>query len=183
MLPIIHLKETISTNTFLQQLVLEQTVEEETVVITHNQTGGRGQRGNSWESEPGKNLTFSIILYPHLPGEKSFLISQMVSQSIKQVLDTYISDVIIKYPNDIYYQNKKIAGILIENSMTDGFLSQSIIGIGLNVNQEIFRSDAPNPVSLKQITGLTYDLNILLQQLIDVLMKLYIDLRDQIATA
>lgn len=134
-------------------------MEELTVVVADFQTSGRGQRGNSWESAPGKNLLFSTVIFPEfLEARRQFLISQIISLAIKEELDTYTTDISIKWPNDIYWKEKKICGMLIENDLMGRNISQSIIGIGININQEIFHSSAPNPVSLLQITEEEHDL-------------------------
>ena len=101
--PLIHINETNSTNNYLQSLCSEQKVEELTVVVADFQTSGRGQRGNSWESDPGKNLLFSTVIFPEfLEARRQFLISQVISLAIKEELDTYTTDISIKWPNDIY---------------------------------------------------------------------------------
>lgn len=158
--PLIHISETNSTNSYLQALRSEQQeIAEFTTVVADFQTSGRGQRGNSWESEPGKNLLFSFVLFPEfLEARRQFLISQIVSLAIKEELDTYTTDISIKWPNDIYWKDKKICGTLIENDLMGRNISQSISGIGINVNQEVFHSSAPNPISLQQITGKQYDI-------------------------
>lgn len=154
---LVYLEETESTNKYLNDLCNKQCVGELTTVTTDFQTAGRGQRGNSWESETGQNLMFSFVLYPvFLKARKQFLLSQIISLAIKEELDTYVSDVSIKWPNDIYWKDKKICGMLIENDLTGTHISRSIAGIGININQETFTSPAPNPVSLKQITGQSY---------------------------
>ena len=156
--PLIHINETNSTNNYLQSLCSKQKMEELTVVVADFQTSGRGQRGNSWESDPGKNLLFSTVIFPEfLEARRQFLISQIISLAIKEELDTYTTDISIKWPNDIYWKEKKICGMLIENLMGRN-ISQSIAGIGININQEMFHCSAPNPVSLRQITGKKYDL-------------------------
>jgi BirA family biotin operon repressor/biotin-[acetyl-CoA-carboxylase] ligase len=173
-MPIIKIDTCLSTNAFLKELLKNQAMEEGSLVVTRNQTDGRGQIGTHWESEPGKNLTFSLILYPDfLPLKEHFLLSETVALGIKTVLDTYAEPVTIKWPNDIYYQNQKIAGILIENAITGQTFSHSIIGIGLNVNQETFLSGAPDPVSLKQISGKETDLDMLLEQLSTSILHYY----------
>lgn len=156
---LVYLKETESTNKYLNDLCNKQCVGELTTVTTDFQTSGRGQRGNSWESERGQNLMFSFVLYPaFLKARKQFLLSQIISLAIKEELDTHVSDVSIKWPNDIYWKEKKICGMLIENDLMGRNISQSIAGIGININQEMFHCSAPNPVSLRQITGKKYDL-------------------------
>lgn len=128
-----------------------------TVVATRNQTAGRGQRGNTWEAEPGKNLTFSMLLRPDgLPVNRQFELSMLVSLAIADAIDSQLPEGIrtsIKWPNDIYVGMGKICGILIENKLEGAAIGRSIAGIGINVNQRLFRSDAPNPVSLVMLNG------------------------------
>lgn len=157
--PLIRVEETNSTNNYLQALCDERKVEEFTTVVADFQTSGRGQRGNSWESEPGENLLFSFVVFPEfLEARRQFLLSQIVSLAIKEELDNYVADISIKWPNDIYWREKKICGMLIENDLMGRHISQSIAGIGININQKAFYSPAPNPVSLRQITGKEYDI-------------------------
>ena len=147
-------KETTSTNDYLAQLCKESKAKEFYTVMAESQTKGKGQRGNSWESEAGKNLTFSIVLYPTaLEVRKHFCLSMLTALACHEALSNYTDGFSIKWPNDIYWKDKKIGGILIENELEGKYIVQSIIGIGLNINQEAFYSDAPNPVSLKQIIG------------------------------
>ena len=156
---IIHLQEIDSTNNYLHALAHPERLGEGSVVWAEFQTAGRGQIGNSWESAEGENLTFSVVLYPtFLPANRQFLISQITALSVKQTLDRYVDDITVKWPNDIYWKDKKICGMLIENDLMGRNISQSISGIGINVNQEVFHSTAPNPVSLRQITGKQYDI-------------------------
>ena len=158
--PLIILPETDSTNNYLTQLCNEQqsAVREFTTVIAERQTAGKGQRGNSWESEDCRNITFSFVLYPtFIEARRQFILSQIVSLSIKEELDQWTEGISIKWPNDIYWNEKKICGILIENDLSGHHIGRSISGIGININQNEFHSDAPNPVSLKQITGQEHD--------------------------
>lgn len=129
------------------------------VVVSDFQTKGKGQRGNFWESKRGENLTFSLYLKPqNWPAADSFILSQIVSLALVDVVETHTKEsVCIKWPNDIYVADSKIAGILIENSWTGALIDYSIIGIGLNLNQMIFDSPAPNPISLRLLTGGLYD--------------------------
>ena len=160
MFNIIKIDSASSTNSELKKLCSEQQLLSFSTVVAGKQTAGRGQAGNFWESEPYKNLTFSVILFPeNLPAKQSFILSRIFSLAVKETLDKYIQYVSIKWPNDIYYQDKKICGMLIENEITGANISSSIIGIGLNINQEKFISKAPNPISLKQITNETYNLD------------------------
>jgi BirA family biotin operon repressor/biotin-[acetyl-CoA-carboxylase] ligase len=128
------------------------------IVLADYQTEGRGQTGNSWESESGQNLMFSVLFRPvNIPANMPFVISETASLSVKYTLDKYISDISVKWPNDIYYKDMKISGILIENTITRSKISKSIIGIGVNVNQRTFGPNIPNPVSMAQATGCIFD--------------------------
>ena len=161
-----------STNQTLKWLHQKEALEEYTVVVCSSQTAGKGQVGNHWESEPHKNLTFSLLLKPvYIQIHEQFLISKAVSLAILEVLKAYGLDFSIKWPNDIYYKDKKIGGILIENSLTRDVISSCIVGIGINVNQTVFVSDAPNPISLKTITDNEFDLEKLLTQLLQSIEK------------
>jgi BirA family biotin operon repressor/biotin-[acetyl-CoA-carboxylase] ligase len=155
---IIRLKETASTNRYLREYIAKKRLPEGSAVISENQTAGRGQSGTYWESAPGANLTFSLVLYPDwIPANRQFIIACITSLAVKETVDAYTGDISIKWPNDIYWRHKKICGTLIENSISGKQLYSSIIGIGLNLNQTRFTGDAPNPVSLRQITGQEYD--------------------------
>lgn len=170
----IFLNEVDSTNNYANQLVLTKAAEEGTVVLARYQNSGKGQKGNSWESEAGKNLLASIILRPtFLKAADQFYISKIISLSIAEVLQSKTKDITIKWPNDIYAGNRKIAGILIENSVLGQNIETSITGIGLNLNQEVFVSDAPNPVSLKQLTGFNNDIQQFADELFAVIEKWY----------
>ena len=138
---LIYLPSCHSTNDIAAELVLNGLVEEGAVVITDNQTGGRGQRGTKWISEPSQNLMLSVILRPNfLPVAEQFLISQMVALAIYDYLSFYTNDVKIKWPNDIYISSKKVSGTLIENSIQGAAISSSIVGIGINMNQTVFET-------------------------------------------
>ena len=151
---IIHVAETVSTNSLIRDLMAMEKLAEGSVAVADFQTAGRGQVGNKWESERGRNLTFSVIVYPeHLPANRQFLISQISALSVKETLDYYVDEVTVKWPNDIYWCDKKICGMLIENELAGNRMFDSIVGIGINLNQWEFRGDAPNPVSLCQIIG------------------------------
>ena len=163
---IIRIQQTASTNSYLMQLSNTEEPAEGTVVVAGNQTQGRGQSGNSWESEPGANLTFSIILYPvSVKASGQFILSKAISLAVYDFLSDCVPDVSVKWPNDVYVGNRKITGILIENFIGGEYLTKTIAGIGVNINQEQFMSDAPNPVSLRQLTGKTYPPDSCLQSL------------------
>ena len=154
---VVRVQSTASTNNYARSQVFEHEVEEGTVFLAHEQTAGRGHLTNKWESEPGKNLTFSIFIRPSfLPLDKTYALSKVVCLGLESSLGHWVDAVRIKWPNDIYVGDKKICGILIENGIVNGQINQSVIGVGLNVNQTAFLSDAPNPVSLKMLTGVEY---------------------------
>lgn len=177
--PILYLDETDSTNSYLKDLISNTTVEEGTIVCSQVQTSGRGQRGNSWESEKGKNLLFSTVLYPlFIKTYEQFILSQIVSLAVKECLDEYTENISIKWPNDIYWQEKKICGILIENTILEDNINQSVIGIGININQTAFKSDAPNPVSLKQVTEADHDPYYLLNKIHANIFNYYRNIRE-----
>lgn len=149
---IIRLKETLSTNSWIAQNAPNHP--EDTWVTAEAQTSGRGQRGNSWESEPGKNITFSFLWHPdNFPANRQFSISEATALAVADALGKFGVTASVKWPNDIYAGNKKICGILIEHSVLGTNISHSILGAGINVNQTEFLSDAPNPVSMAQILG------------------------------
>ena len=169
---IIRLAETDSTNNYLREQCAKDRLPEGSLVIADFQTAGKGQVGNSWESEAGKNLMFSILLYPDfLPANRQFLISQIASLSVKETLDEYTDSVTVKWPNDIYWKDRKICGMLIENDLSGHNLYCSIIGIGINLNQAVFRGDAPNPVSLFQIIGKEVDREEVLDRFLSVFYR------------
>lgn len=169
----IEVAETTSTNTYLKDLISDDDIVEGTIVLSHNQTQGKGQQGNSWESEAGKNLTFSLFLKPEMHASHMFVISKLISVAIINSLKKLNIEARIKWPNDIYFHDKKLGGILIENQLLGSQISYSIVGIGINVNQEKFISDAPNPVSLKNITAINYSLGDVLDGFLSEFERLY----------
>lgn len=157
---VMRLKEVDSTNNYLKNLILDRSPEEGSLVIADFQTAGRGQMGNGWFSDSGKNLLLSMVVYPEmLPANEQFIISRIASLAVKNCLDQFVDDIRIKWPNDIYWRDKKIGGILIENSVQGRYIKNSVIGLGLNINQQNFPEDLPNPVSLKEITGIDSDID------------------------
>ncbi len=143
-----------STNAEAHRLIGMGEVGHKLILVADYQQSGRGQTGNHWESEAGKNLLFTLCVQPvFLPSKNQFLLSEIVSLATCETLNEYCPGIEIKWPNDIYYGEKKLCGILIENTLTSTKIAQSFIGVGINVNQVTFNSDAPNPVSLLQING------------------------------
>jgi BirA family biotin operon repressor/biotin-[acetyl-CoA-carboxylase] ligase len=174
---IVHIDETDSTNSWLKNVQRSTLIAapnsqgenvQRIVVWTEYQTAGRGCGTNLWESERGKNLTFSMLIQPkELPATQQFHLSMAISLAICDALGQYIGDVSIKWPNDIYWRNGKIGGILIENTLKGSSIMESIIGVGLNVNQRVFKSDAPNPVSMWQICEHETDRETLLKEILE----------------
>ena len=187
-----HLPEVQSTNTYLLDLLAQgTTLPDTTVIYTLRQTAGRGQMGNSWESEPDKNILFSMLLCPtFLPIREQFLLSQICSLGIVEALDEliltkHLQDEVklsIKWPNDIYAGDGKLCGILIENRLMGGALQHSVLGVGINVNQEKWIGNAPNPVSLKML-GVETDPLTVLDLVTKHIVELYHSLRDNMEMA
>lgn len=162
----VFVSETESTNTLASELIRSGDIREGTIIYTNFQSAGKGQKGNRWESEDGRNLLFSIVLYPSaIKADEQFIISMIISLGICDFLKNRIPLCKIKWPNDIYAGDDKIAGILIENSLSGNMINNSVAGIGVNINQTNFPDHIPNPVSLKILTGIEYDLMTCLKQL------------------
>lgn len=165
-----YIDEVTSTNSTLKA---DREAGEGTVLLTKLQTSGRGTGSNQWESEKGQNITGSIVLEPNfLTPAGSFILSMAISVGIASFLEQYAREVWIKWPNDIYIQKKKIGGILIENEFTASAITRTIAGIGLNINQTRFY-EAPNPTSLKLITGEHFDLKQISEKLFNYIFKYY----------
>ena len=171
---IVHIDETDSTNSWLRKrLAADERSDANLVVWAEYQTAGRGCGTNRWESERGENLTFSMLIHPkELPATQQFHISMAISLAICEAIGQYIGDVSIKWPNDIYWRNGKIGGILIENTLKGSIIMDSIIGVGLNVNQRVFKSDAPNPVSMWQICEHETDREALLKEILEAFERI-----------
>ncbi len=171
------LPECASTNTYLMDLSRRQPQPEGTLVITPNQTAGRGQRTTSWVSEPGQNLTFSLALKPRfLQAQQQFLLSQAVAVALYDCLQSLIHGLIrVKWPNDILLNGKKVCGILIENQLAGSQLETSVVGIGLNVNQQHF--PIPTATSLAAEAGQEFDLQRVLNVLCTHLEARYLQLK------
>ena len=161
-----YISSTYSTNTLMKEMLAKgEWPEKERYLYTSFQTAGRGQTGNRWESEEGKNLLCSILLPPN---KNLYFLNIAIGVALLRVIG---EDFTIKWPNDIYFGDKKVAGILIENAIIGNEIKYSIAGIGLNVNQTTFVSDAPNPVSLKQIRGQEYDIERLMIHLFETVQR------------
>lgn len=162
---IIRLEEVDSTNSYVERNF--STLSHGDVVMTRNQKAGRGQRGNSWESEPGENITFTMLLKPSIEASHQFALSSMVALQVCDTLNHLCGiECKVKWPNDIYTCcDRKICGILISHSLQGKNISHSVVGMGININQRRFHSAAPNPVSLFQLTGKRYDCDTILHHL------------------
>lgn len=175
---IIRLEEVDSTNNYLRSVAL---VDEEQmlVAVARHQTAGRGQGRNTWESEAGKNLLFSVKIKPrNIAIANQFLLSMTMALAIKHALDKRADGFSLKWPNDIYWHDYKISGTLIETTLSGSAINSCIFGIGIDVNQKTFLSDAPNPLSLCSITGHSEDCDWLLSDILQSFDSLYSQLTD-----
>lgn len=180
-----YIKQTYSTSTLLREQYSDALPHLYTI-RTDFQTAGRGQAGNSWESEAGKNLLFSSLLrYEGIHATKQWRLSMLVSVALWDTLSKYLppEPLTIKWPNDIYYGDKKLVGILIENSLTGQYVGSSIVGIGVNLNQTEWQSNAPNPISMKQITGREYHAETILNEWIAAIKSWEMRTTEQITSA
>lgn len=172
-------ERTESTNTLMRELIARGNPPE--YIYAGYQTAGRGQQGNGWESAPDENLLCSILIEREktvaLKEESPFYMNVAVSVAVQRLLGEGFT---IKWPNDIYWQDKKVAGILIENAIVGNQVAYSIAGIGLNVNQTEFLSGAPNPISLRQISGESYDIDALMNQLLASIQEVQTWPREQL---
>ena len=166
----IELDEVDSTNTFLRHM--EAKDDRRTVLVTaEHQTAGRGSGTNRWESERGQNLLLSLRLMPKaLPAHRMFAISEAAALAVADALEAFAPGFLVKWPNDVYHGDHKVAGTLIENDLTGSRVARSTVGIGININQRLFRSDAPNPRSLAQIAGHDIERRFVLEQFVQQMM-------------
>jgi BirA family biotin operon repressor/biotin-[acetyl-CoA-carboxylase] ligase len=178
----IYLTTVDSTNSYASEMLRQNTAIEGTIIYTFNQTNGRGQRGNTWLGEPNKNVALSLILTPgFLDAKDQFLLTKIISLSVADLMAELLQNqgnctIKIKWPNDIYVNDKKIAGILIENTLAKNTIQNSIIGIGLNVNQTEFSREI-NATSLKKITSAEFDLKEVIARLCDFIEARYLQLK------
>ena len=173
-----YIDETHSTSSLLRE-TYDDSLPHLFTIRTDFQTAGRGQAGNSWESEKGKNLLFSTLLrYPDVDAADQWRLSMLVAVAVREAialslspLASRLSPITIKWPNDIYYNDQKLVGILIENTLSGRQIAYTIAGVGINVNQTQWLSNAPNPVSMKQITGEEYDIEDLLNAFLEAIQR------------
>jgi BirA family transcriptional regulator, biotin operon repressor / biotin---[acetyl-CoA-carboxylase] ligase len=171
-----HFEKVDSTNHEAAKWITDNMPPQGSAVLADFQTTGKGLGSNTWESAKKENLLTSIILYPEfLPAGKQFMLNKIISLSVKECVRYYVGseNVKIKWPNDIYIKNRKISGILSQNSLSGNQIIYTIAGVGLNVNQTVFPDHLPNPVSLKMITGKQYRVKNVLSQLQQTLVRFY----------
>lgn len=183
--PFIELQSVDSSNNYARALIQENMAQHGMAFFAHEQTAGKGQRGKNWLSEKGTNLILSIVIQPHtLLISNQFHLNAGVSVAVYDLFSQYGGeDTKIKWPNDLYWQDKKAAGILIENIIQKNdngvpVWKWAIVGIGMNINQTSFPAELQNPVSLKQITGKNFDVVSLAKELCKKLDKYYHPLRE-----
>jgi BirA family biotin operon repressor/biotin-[acetyl-CoA-carboxylase] ligase len=178
-MPFIELQSVDSSNNYARERIHEKLAQHGTTFFAHEQVAGKGQRGKTWVSEKGSNLILSVVMQPQfLPVLNQFQLSACVAVAVHDLFDQYAgSDTKIKWPNDLYWQDKKAGGILIENIIrntdTGSQWEWAIVGIGININQVSFPAELQNPVSLKQITGKNFDVVSLGKELCKKLDKYY----------
>ena len=179
-----HRSESIgSTNTYLRELNGGDPDYDYEVAVASFQTAGRGQKGNTWESEAGKNLLFSILAHPQgIKVQEQFYISEAIALAVSDSVIAFIGPeyadgVSVKWSNDVYWKDFKMAGILIENTLQGDRILDTVAGVGLDVNQEVFVSDAPNPISMRNITGREFDIDALLNDIVERFIN-YMELPD-----
>jgi BirA family biotin operon repressor/biotin-[acetyl-CoA-carboxylase] ligase len=179
---VIHLQETDSTNDVMHRLLSgadASQVQEGTLVYADFQTKGRGQGSHTWESEDGANLLFTMVLFPDfVPADQQFLLSQVAALGVADYLTRCcgLSEVSVKWPNDVYYKDRKICGMLLEAQLMNREMEYVLLGVGINLNQLLFISDAPNPVSVRQITGCTVVVAHAAEQVRECIMARYMTL-------
>ena len=169
---VIRLEEIGSTNNYLKQLLKDEELRKDPSLLPITKVKA-GQMGNGWSSEKGQNLLFSLLIYPVRCRPTSSSLSPRGIAGGENTLDRFTDDIRVKWPNDIYWKERKIAGMLIENDIMGKHIQHSIIGIGININQEQFADELPNPVSLKQITGSTHDRDYILDMFTREFFLLY----------
>ena len=168
---VIRLDTVDSTNTYLHAYRGDEDV---VVVTARHRTAGRGQGGNRWEDAEGQNLLFSIQIRPvEVAIDHQFVLAMAEALALKRALDAYADGIELKWPNDIYHRDRKLSGTLIETAVSGGRLKRMIMGTGINVNQRRFTSDAPNPVSLSQITGSDESIDHLLERILQAFGDYY----------
>ena len=166
-----------STNDHCWELLSHKSLPDGTVIWTPTQTQGKGQRGRSWISERGKSLSFSIFFKPKVNVSEQFFLNKAVTLGVCEGVSSLGVKSKIKWPNDIYIENKKVAGILIENSLKGNLLQETVVGVGVNLNQEQFPKDLPNAVSLKQVLKQPFNIEFVLEEFCYYIEKRYMQFK------
>lgn len=162
-----------STNTLAEGLPKEE-LPDKSVVLTFRQTEGRGQVGNKWESAPGKNISMTVAFRPqNLEAARQFAVSMVITLGCRDFISRHVEGCTVKWPNDVYVGDKKMVGILIEHTVSGANVGMSLCGVGVNVNQQVFVSEASNPVSLAQLLGHELPLREVLAELLECIGKRY----------
>lgn len=179
----IKLKEVDSTNNYLKKMASNsEPLPEGTVIMADNQFAGRGQQESIWQTEPGKNISTSIYLKPSfLPLNKHFYLNIAISLAVAEALSFFLPDAVkVKWPNDIYYNGKKLGGILIENTLTGSLIKTAVVGIGLNINQPNFSLDlSMKAISVFQILHKEVNLEALMEKIFVYMEKYYLNLKSK----
>jgi len=175
---IVNLTDCHSTNEVALSMVRSGLAKEGTVIITRKQIRGKGQRGSQWESQPGYNLTFSMVFFPtFLSIDEQFMLNMAVAIGIQEGLNRFVEGIKVKWPNDFFLDHQKLGGMLIENRLQGRFLESTVAGVGINVNQIDFKVE--NAISLKSISGDKFDLNEVLNEILERVEKQYLHLKNE----
>jgi BirA family biotin operon repressor/biotin-[acetyl-CoA-carboxylase] ligase len=178
----INLTDCHSTNEVALSMVRSGTAKEGIVINTPNQTKGKGQRGNQWLSQAGLNLTFSMVFFPtFLSVDNQFVLSMAMANGVKDGLERFVNGIKVKWPNDFFYDGRKLGGMLIENRLKGKFLQSSVVGVGININQMVFNVE--NAVSLSHIYGEELVLNEVLSEILEKVEKQYLLLKSKSFTS
>lgn len=177
---LVQLPQTDSTNSYAKQLLTKSKPAEGTAIIAYQQTQGRGQFGNTWHTEAGKNLILSVIAYPRfVPAATQFDLSRVVALAVQNTLEEYLTETVnIKWPNDVYSSGKKLSGILIENTLQGPSMADSVMGIGINVNQHTFPETLQQASSMCLLEGKEFELNQVFHTLMGRMEYWYMALRN-----
>jgi len=163
-----------STNLYANEMLRKRHDQVPFWVRTDDQFAGRGQGHHSWVTEPGLNLTGTLVIFPNnVRASEQFMISKIFSLAAAGFLEMFIDEISLKWPNDLYAGDKKIGGILIETAIMGQFIDHAILGLGVNINQVNFPPDIPNPISISALTGLKYDLKEMEDLMIECFRNFY----------
>lgn len=177
---LVYLPETDSTMLRLKSEHFAPQPGETILLVTDYQAAGRGQRGTSWEADAGQNLLFGFVFCPDgVPVTHQFALSEALALAVCATLQTYAEGFTVKWPNDIYWHDQKVCGMLLEHTVCGAHLSQTLTGVGANINQRAFRSDAPNPISLWQIMGKEVDRAQVLEEIVRQFAQRYVFIKEK----